>query len=155
MKTKKALEAGGCVGIEQESNATFYCGKFWNNSAKWEGGCLYSGVATFVQLPDTAQGIGSAGTEQGFIIYGNTQTFIDNYLWNKGTFDRGQTDIYLWYAISFPFRHKFPLIASFKNIQALYSCFILQRILWQTMRATLSNTSPITNVSSNSTNNRM
>ncbi len=43
--SNNALESGGCVAVENLSNATFHCSKFFNNSARWEGGCLYAGTA--------------------------------------------------------------------------------------------------------------
>ena len=78
-----ALESGGCLGEDGESNTTFIGDiSFINNSAKWEGGCLYSG-----------SGVGP-GLVQGFIFDKKNISFIDNYLFNGD--NSGQNNIYLW-----------------------------------------------------------
>ena len=76
------MESGGCLAEDGESNTTFIGNTiFKNNSAKWDGGCLYSG-----------SGVGP-GLEQGFIFDTFNVTFKDNFLFNS---NEGQNNIYLW-----------------------------------------------------------
>ena len=84
-KNNLALESGGCVAEDGESNTTYYgTTLFLNNSARWDGGCLYSG-----------SGVGPSDATtitQGFFFYDNV-TFKHNHLLNN---DKGQNNIYIW-----------------------------------------------------------
>eukprot|EP01083_Nonionella_stella_P055741 146928_1 len=44
-----ALNSGGCAAVEDDAEAIFFCDKFYNNSARWEGGCLYAGFCDDLQ----------------------------------------------------------------------------------------------------------
>eukprot|EP01083_Nonionella_stella_P086244 239492_1 len=89
-----AANSGGCVAVEDDAKAIFDCGKFYNNSARWEGGCLYAGFGDDIQ-DNPEPNARHEHVFQGFEDWGPSN-FVDNYLSNKDTYDRGQPDVYLW-----------------------------------------------------------
>ena len=103
MDIEQALDSGGCVAAETESNATFYCSTFYNNSARWEGGCLYSGVGEQLDQWNCRKPTGER--TQGFFLFGNgfnLERIADgNFLENEGILDRGSKNLYLWFVCPF------------------------------------------------------